>query len=159
MSARAFFPGLGSSYGAPSRPAICGKSAHAFENNCGQLHDLLIQHRVFLNFALDAIAVGMQLLSQRLELADEILYLLRRRLRYAAHQYAKIVGRRLAIANIGLTGGVDSGLQFVVFAPALSSVDLRSSAVSVCLTALMARTLLIKPRPRPFSKAIFDSPL
>lgn len=54
---------LGSSYSAPNPTAICSKLAHALENDRGQLHDLLIQYRVFLNLALDAIAVGVQLLS------------------------------------------------------------------------------------------------
>ena len=103
---------LGSSHSASTASAVCRKSIHALEDNRRQLHDLLIQDRVFLDVALDPTAVGVRLRSQGLEFVDEILNLLRRRLRYAAHQYAKIVGRGLTIANFGLTKAIGSRCQF-----------------------------------------------
>ena len=54
---------LGARHNAPTASAVRRKSAHALEDNRGQLHDLLIQYCVFFNLALYAIAVAVKLLS------------------------------------------------------------------------------------------------
>jgi hypothetical protein len=45
---------------------------HAVRNNLGELHNLLVQFRVFSNSALNATAIGLQLSPQFLKFANEI---------------------------------------------------------------------------------------
>ena len=60
----------------------CRELFHAFGDDVGQLHDLLTELRIFRNLALNAIAVGVQLSSQRLQVADQAVDFARRRLRH-----------------------------------------------------------------------------
>src|SRR5215469_12644188 len=51
------------------------KLFHAFRDDVGQLHHLLTELGVFRNLALNAIAVGVQLSSQRLQITDQAVHL------------------------------------------------------------------------------------
>src|SRR5215472_13153184 len=70
---------------------------HAFGNDLAELHHLLAQSRIVYDVAVDAFAIGAQLFTQVVQIADQRIDLARRIAGNSLEQGAQAVGRRIAI--------------------------------------------------------------
>src|SRR5262249_7232063 len=70
---------------------------HAFGNDLAELHHLLAQSRIVYDVAVDAFAIGAQLFTQVVQIADQCIDLVRRIAGNSLEQGAQAVGRRIAV--------------------------------------------------------------